>query len=305
LEHDFNWGLPIDWNSPKIHDVFITLKGFGFDADQCYEAIIVTDSKSTESAVNYALMDEKSRHKMYDRMKRKLNRTKIRRLNDEDYSHYTNSRDFDEMRLAQKWTQTLKAMNRQKNPSQNGCSDILNEIGNYKKKTMELKMQRERLQKKQRERVLIVYTEFVRGILSSGSLNIEQVGEWKTLRDQHGITEKEHTMILQQFGFKNDDDLDRIKTYVFVEGDGGDGEEQDLALKESKTACAAVTGRGGECIICWSKINHENTGYMITPCNHIVLCGECSATHFAAPHHGQKCPKCVQDVTDVKEIYFS
>merc|ERR1719481_1288251 len=114
---------------------------------------------------------------------------------------------------------------------------------------MRLKMQRQRLQKKKRDRVLVVYTEFVRGILSSGSLNIEQVGEWKKLRDRYAITEREHTMTLQQFGFKNDDDLDRIKTYVFVqERDDIDveGDEQEVALKESKTSTAAVTGRGGE-----------------------------------------------------------
>merc|ERR1719219_1733514 len=119
-------------------------------------------------------------------------------------------------------------MNRQKDSTQN---DILEEIENYKKKVMRLKMQRQRLQKKKRDRVLVVYTEFVRGILSSGSLNIEQVGEWKKLRDQYQITEKEHTMVLQQFGFKNDDDLDRIKTYVFVEGDDG---EQDLGLRNRR-----------------------------------------------------------------------
>lgn len=49
LEHDFNWGLPIDWNAPQIHSLFTKLKGFGFDADQCYEAIIVTDRQSVES----------------------------------------------------------------------------------------------------------------------------------------------------------------------------------------------------------------------------------------------------------------
>ena len=234
-------------------------------------------------------------------MKRKLNRTKIQRLEDEDYVHYTKGGDLEEVRLGRKWAQRLKASNRLKvmKPSQ----DILAEITKYKEQAVALRVRRETLYRNQRALMMVGYEHFVRGILGSGSLNIEKVGEWKKYRDRQGITEREHLVTLKQFGFKSDDDLDRIKTYVFMAE--GDGDGQDLALKESKTTTAAVTGRGGECVICWSSINHENVGYMITPCNHVCLCQKCANDHFSAPHDAQKCPKCVQAVSDVKTVYFS
>merc|ERR1711972_156534 len=158
----------------------------------------------------------------------------------------------------------------------------------------------------------MIYGEFVRGVLSSGTLNIEEVEEWKKERSRSGITEQEHLRILKKFGFKSDDDLDRIKTYISTdidcEGDGH-GDAESLKLKESKTRSVTTCtgGRGGDCIICWEykTIDENGIGHMITPCNHVVLCGGCADTHYAAPHHGQTCPNCRCDVVDVKTVYFS
>merc|ERR1712045_1006805 len=136
LENDFNWGIKMDWNNYQIKQKIDSMLSIGFKYDDCCEAIIVTENKSLNAAINYGLLDDDVKKKEYERIKKKLNRMKIRRLKDEDYTKYIKTfkkkeieekHNSEEDELVKKWTKKLQKINKNKNIS-NKTNEILMEI---------------------------------------------------------------------------------------------------------------------------------------------------------------------------------
>eukprot|EP01084_Bolivina_argentea_P241721 405704_1 len=299
LEYDFNWGIQIDFNRPSIKQKTDTMLNLGFDYDLCCEAIIVTDDQSLNRAINYALLDEDAKQREYQDMKIKLNRMKIRALRDTDYAHYVDRFNTKTKRnidggLVEQWRTAITT---------NDERDIFKEIGKLQMLAAQLKAQRQELEEKLNENImtkkLILYENYVKGILSGQTLNVEKITQWKKYRNIHSISDAEHLKILNELGYENEDALDQIKTYVRVDG----GVAPTLADSTTTTS-----NRDNECVICFSSIvslQDGNTAYMLTPCNHICLCQECALTYYPAPHHDQKCPLDCQQVHDGKKVHFS
>merc|ERR1712176_705008 len=322
LENDFNWGIKMDWNNYQIKQKIDSMLSIGFKYDDCCEAIIVTENKSLNAAINYGLLDDDVKKKEYERIKKKLNRMKIRRLKDEDYTNYIKTfkkkeieekHNSEEDELVKKWTKKLQTTNKNKNIS-NKTNEILMEIEKFKKMANALKMHRQKLAEKISQNTLnhklTLYENYVNGILSAKTLNVEQVSEWKKYRNKHNITDKQHNMILNKFGYKNDDELDAIKTYIFFEPDNNNKNHLEPSQSTTKHVATTCSSSDNECVICYEKIasldcDDGDTAYMILPCNHICLCQKCANNWYSPPHHSQKCPLGCEQVIDVKKVYFS
>ena len=276
-------------------------------------------------------------------MKSRLNRQKIRTLRDEDYIDYIsayNKHDLiqkaKEENLGKEWRRKLRAINRKRRNSKSstdskdksGTAEILREVEKYKQQVADLKMKRRKMEEEVKrirlKNKLELYENYVNGMLSGNSLNVEQISEWKKYRNINNITDNEHNLILNKFGYKDDDDLDKIKTYIMVDHDGTcdgvDGGENSMdglerttsnssncSLKDSvtkPTPCNhASPGRKMECVICYESMGEDS--WILLPCNHICICGECAENYYPPPHKGQKCPLDCQEVVDVKKVYFS
>ena len=125
---------------------------------------------------------------------------------------------------------------------------------------------------------------------------------------------------MNKFGYKNDDDFDQIKTYIFIEHDelkrnksgSSDCSLKDLTTKSlpNRGESNVISNRDTEIVICYESISTGNEegddcGFMLRPCNHACLCGVCAKQYYSYPHHDQKCPLDYQQVIDVKKVYFS
>ena len=260
-------------------------------------------------AINYILMDSEQKIKIYQRQKQKMGRFKVRRLNKDDYARYKRAyKHCDEekgaeMRLVKRWKRKLA-----ESQHSGDCSAIYREIQSYKDTIIELKSKKRALEEKVNEHKLALYEHFVSGLLTNNSLNIEQMSEWKKYRQCHQIDENEHILVLNRFGFADDDALDKIKNYVqpakLERNDSSGSNQSASSLKESTTKM--VTSGNNECVICFAAMSlTTDTLFMMTPCNHICICSECVMNYYSAPHNGQKCPICCNEIEDVKTVYFS
>eukprot|EP01084_Bolivina_argentea_P194686 334077_1 len=318
LEHDFNWGLTINWSDSIIKSKIDQLLSIGFNFDDAAEAIIVTNynnNKPIDVAIDYLLLDENSKRGKYEKERSKLNRIKIRRLSDNDYTQYESLcgyNTFDDQKeyeiiLINKWKQTLIKSQDNK--------PLINEINSHKQKLFQLKQKKLQYENKLNEYKLELYTHFVSGILSNNKLNISQITQWKKYRKNNNISENEHILILNKFGYKSDDDLDKIKTYINTsnltvsnELIRYDSNGSAHSIPESTTQCTwdTTTGNKKECVICYSDISLTNDIiYMLCPCYHICLCKECALKYYNTPHNDQKCPICCTVVTDIKQVFFA
>lgn len=287
-------------------------------------------------------MDVEARKKEYNRVKARLNRQKIRTLRDEDYIDYIsafNKHDLiqraKEENLGKEWRRKLRAINRKRRNSnsskdKSGTAEILREVEKYKQQVADLKMKRKKMEEEVKrirlKNKLELYENYVNGMLSGNSLNVEQISEWKKYRNINNITENEHNLILNKFGYKNDDDLDKIKTYIMVEhghtydgnhdGPENDGENSLKRTTSNSSSCSlkdSITkptpcnhgspGRRMECVICYESMGED--AWIILPSNQICICGGCAEQYYPEPHKGQKCPLTCQEVVDVKKVYFS
>lgn len=141
-----------------------------------------------------------------------------------------------------------------------------------RKRRIELEKKRDQIAKTSR---LTLYKEYIRGIIAEPKINTSELGHMERYRMQRKVNEEDHVNTLKAFKLDNDS-FDKLKSY------------EDVTTNED------------ECVVCYDPPKD----HMVIPCNHVCLCPECAEDNFPAPHDGQKCPLCSNDIEDIKQVYY-
>ena len=54
-----------------------------------------------------------------------------------------------------------------------------------------------------------------------------------------------------------------------------------------------------QCILCFTNFDHTEN-HVFVPCNHDV-CKECAEEWLSSPDEQQKCPLCLQEITETQQ----
>ena len=145
-------------------------------------------------------------------------------------------------------------------------------LKSIRKKRQQLERKRDEIAKSSR---LTLYKEYIRGLIAETSINTAELTHMDRYKNQRKINEEDHINTLKSLSY-DIESFDKLKSY------------EDVTTNED------------ECVVCYEPPKD----HMILPCNHVCLCPECAEENFSAPHDGQKCPLCSEDIEDVKQVRY-
>lgn len=179
LQDDFNFGQPFDMSQYQTH--VATLTAMGFSQDEAMEALVVTENKGIESALEILFQQDKSvratrRAEAMGRLGRQAVKGKIAEGKDENVVDLTSIK------------KTLDT-----------------ERSRRQKLELELHVEREGSRK-------FFYREYLRGLISQDSISVNALERLREYRKDYNLSEDDHAQVLSQLGYSVDK-FDKLKNY--------------------------------------------------------------------------------------------
>mmetsp|Transcript_100007 Transcript_100007/g.122359 ORF Transcript_100007/g.122359 Transcript_100007/m.122359 type:complete len:371 (+) Transcript_100007:20-1132(+) len=259
LECDFNNGLKFNWESKS--DEVANLLGLGFDRKDALEGLMVS-GHDIEMAAQFLILDPEARQREYQK------KLKERNLFVPPNRHHTVIKRLqEEKERKRKWIKKTE-------------SELSYEITQLRMQLKAERVKRESLEEKrdkiQKSNNLVLYKEYIKGIIAEPKININEVTSLDKMKNQRQVTDTEHLNALKALGH-TEKTFDNLKSFEDI----GNGDED-------------------ECVVCYEPPKD----HMIMPCNHVCLCGDCANTEYPSPHKGQVCPMCNEEVQDIKQVFY-
>ena len=176
-------------------------------------------------------------------------------------------------RLQQEKERKLKWIKKTENELSYEITQLRMQLKAERVKRESLEEKRDKIQKSNN---LVLYQEYIKGIIAEPKININEVTSLDKKKTQRQVTDAEHLNTLKALGH-TEKTFDNLKSFEDI----GNGDED-------------------ECVVCYEPPKD----HMIIPCNHVCLCGECAEREYASPHTSQVCPMCNEDIQDIKQVFY-
>jgi len=256
LECDFNSGLPLDLAAMQTK--ITQILALGFARDEALDALVVTGNQQIEMAAQYLLTDSQTRAMERERAKKRFNKSVPPNRHHTIIEQLTS----DKVELA-KWVKVSDSDLKKE------VNIVMKQLQSSRDITADLVKKRDYVAK---ENAILLYTEYLRGIISDPRINATEVQRIDAYREQRNISEDDHKKALETLKL-DEERFDKMKTF----------EE---------------TQQSDECLVCYEPPRD----HMIIPCHHVCLCGDCAAEY--KEQEDGKCPLCDSGIEDIRQIYY-